>query len=132
MLPYMLVTEPPVLQYLKPPEEFLLPRGVTRVIIVQLKEMAESAQHQGLPETPRAQQHEPVGILKERIQVPGLVSIVQALLPEGCKILLPHCRTQQWPVLFFCVHDCLPLCFCHSVFCTGNGRKIAVRPDFTA
>ena len=55
--PHMLLTELTVLRYLKSPEELLLPRGVAWIPVVHLKETAEGAHGQGLPEAPGSQEH---------------------------------------------------------------------------
>ena len=89
ILSHVLPAELTVLCYLKTAEKLLLPRGVAGILIVHLKETAECAHGQGLPEAPRAEQQEAaVCVYKEGLQVLCLVNIVDSVFPENRKILV--------------------------------------------
>ena len=108
MAPHVLSAELRVLHYLKSPEELLLPRGVAGILEVNLEETSEGAHGQGLPEAPRAEQQEPASCAAEEgLQELCLVGVVDSLIAENSKILIPA---------FWCEPRLVLTCLCHTAF----------------
>ena len=105
---YVPFAELSVIHYPEPAEELLLPRGVAGILIVHPEEMAEGAQGQCLPEAPRAEQQEPASCAAEEgLQELCLVGVVDSLIAENSKILIPA---------FWCEPRLVLTCLCRTAF----------------